>query len=177
MPMMALSGVRNSWLILAKNSLLVRLAASAASFSLSKRSKGWVTFANKYQTSIKRRQATTIRPSANGHLLMGALPSSRRWSAAATRVSRTRSNPMPSRTRARREPKGGGRAVMTRLHPVARWRRVEPSNYLTTRVGGVERVGDAFQERKRIVRDRLGDVIDAAGLASQVDVPFHGMSR
>ena len=33
-PMMAFSGVRNSWLMLARNSLLAWLAASACSFAL-----------------------------------------------------------------------------------------------------------------------------------------------
>src|SRR5262245_55624314 len=40
-----------------------------------------------------------------------------------------------------------------------------------------QRATDPLQERERVVGDRLGDVIDAAGFQGQVDVAPHGVGR
>src|SRR5438270_194390 len=49
----------------------------------------------------------------------------------------------------------------------------KPSDY----AHGGKGLADSLQEGERIFRDRLGDVIDTAGLAGQLDVARHGVGR
>ena len=64
MPMMAFIGVRISWLMLAKNRLLARLAASAASLACDNNSLAWASWAVRSRTRISSSSCDLRRASS-----------------------------------------------------------------------------------------------------------------